>query len=255
MMFPDGQALAMLALHPTAELMPESSLSQMISWCIDEFGNGQTLCTATRERLDANTALRFLRNLDDSITPVCILGTTAAFAVLFEAVSQIGEPIALPSGSRLMDTGGAKGQKAPLTPGQVVERARGLLGVDPELVINEYGMTEMCSQLYDETRFNSDLLEAPCVRMKLAPPWLRPAALDPLTLQPREDGQPGMLAFFDLANVGSISALMTEDLGLVRGHRVIILGRAAAASARGCALGIQQFAVNELPGARPGFDD
>src|SRR5712692_548809 len=32
MLFPDGRRLAMLALHPTADRMPESSLSQMVSW-------------------------------------------------------------------------------------------------------------------------------------------------------------------------------------------------------------------------------
>src|SRR5208337_4678613 len=38
MLFPDRRRLRMLALHPTAERMPESSLSQMISWCIESFG-------------------------------------------------------------------------------------------------------------------------------------------------------------------------------------------------------------------------
>jgi hypothetical protein len=245
MMFPDGQSLAMLALHPTTDRMPESSLSQMISWCIDEFGNGQALCAATRQSLDTNAALQYLRSLAWADTPVCILGTTAACALLFEAALQNHAPITLPLGSRLMDTGGAKGQRIPLTPDQFVKRAQSLLGVKPQLVINEYGMTEMCSQLYDATSFNSDSSAKAGARMKLAPPWLKPAALDPLTLNPMDDGQPGMLAFFDLANVGSISALLTEDLGLVRDHQVVILGRATIAGARGCALAIQQFATNE----------
>src|SRR5438445_1752248 len=49
MLFPDGRRTAMLALHPTADRMPESSLSQMLSWCIDEFGGGPVLCAARRE--------------------------------------------------------------------------------------------------------------------------------------------------------------------------------------------------------------
>ncbi|HEX3409810.1 MAG TPA: hypothetical protein VHS07_05990 [Candidatus Binataceae bacterium] len=84
------------------------------------------------------------------------------------------------------------------------------------------------------------------LRVKLAPPWLRPTVLDPVTLLPLEDGRVGLLTFFDLANVGSISALMTEDFGIVNGDTVSILGRAAAGGARGCALGIDQFARHEL---------
>ena len=38
---PTGAGCAILAMHPTADAMPESSLSAMISWCIEEFGDGQ----------------------------------------------------------------------------------------------------------------------------------------------------------------------------------------------------------------------
>ena len=63
-------------------------------------------------------------------------------------------------------------------------------------------------------------------------------------VRPMRDGDIGMLTFFDLANVGSVSAVMTEDLGFVEGGRVRVLGRAAG-EARGCALGIGQFSATE----------
>jgi hypothetical protein len=273
MLFPDGRRLAMLALHPTADRMPESSLSTMLTWCIEEFGAGAILCAATRAKVDTAAAIQFLDNAQVRCDPVCILGTTAASAALFEAVAQRGRAITLSAGSRLMDTGGAKGQAIPLTSVEVVERAHDTLGIDLALIINEYGMTEMCSQLYDATPFNSvaappdsiatrlgpvsppfisDMEVQPAIRMnpvgfrvKLAPPWLRPTVLDPVTLRPLDEGRVGLLAFFDLANVGSISALMTEDIGMVRGDAVTILGRAAAGGARGCALSIDEFARRE----------
>ena len=245
MMFPDGAHPAILALHPTADRMPESSLAQMISWCIDEFGYGDAFCAATRESVDTDSATEFLHTAERLKRPVCILGTTASCAALYAALRRKGIAISLAAGSRLMDTGGAKGQLVPLSPEQVAAEAHELLGIQPPLVINEYGMTEMCSQLYDATCFNSDYDAPPGKRMKLAPPWLRPVALDPVTLKPTTEGQPGMLGFFDLANVGSISGLMTEDVGIVRGNAVAVLGRAAAADRRGCALAIQQFAESE----------
>jgi hypothetical protein len=244
MMFPDVVRLAMLALHPTADRMPESSLAQMISWCIEEYGDGSALCVATRESVNTAQAREFLRAMQRLNRQVCVLGTTAACAALYAALREEGAALRLPAGSRLMDTGGSKGQRMPLSPEQVVADAHELLGIEPALVINEYGMTEMCSQLYDATSFNSTSRVPAGRRIKLAPPWLKPAALDPITLRPKPGGQPGVLAFFDLANVGSISALMTEDVGIVRDDTVMVLGRAAA-DLRGCALAIQQFAESE----------
>ena len=47
-MFPDGAPVRMLAMHPTADRMPESSLSTMITWCMAEFAQGPSLCAADR---------------------------------------------------------------------------------------------------------------------------------------------------------------------------------------------------------------
>jgi hypothetical protein len=243
MMFPDRRRLAMIALHPTVELMPESSLSQMISWCIEEFGSAESARAATREGIDVANTLDFLHGRERAGAPVCLLATTAACAKLFAAMGE--SAIALPTGSRLMDTGGAKGQIAPLSAGEVVEQAERRLRLDPSCVINEYGMTEMCSQLYDATSLNSDRRDAPTVRIKLPPPWLRPFALDPTSLRPVADGEVGLLAFFDLANVASVSMLLTEDLGAISDGGVRILGRAATGDARGCALAIAEFAERQ----------
>jgi hypothetical protein len=250
MLFADGARMAMLALHPTSDLMPESSLSAMLSWCIEEFGTETVLCAASRDGVDTAAAVDFLHDNQLRQSPVCILGTTAASAKLFESIDRRREPLRLPTGSRLMDTGGAKGQQIPLTPAEVVARAQSCLGIDPNLVINEYGMTEMCSQLYDATPFNSALAAYPGYRVKLPPPWLRPTILDPVTLKPMPKGQVGLIGFFDLANVGSISALVTEDLGFIEDGAVAILGRTAAGGARGCALSIEEFARREMDAQR-----
>lgn len=247
MMFPDGARMAMLAMHPTADLMPESSLARMVSWCGDEFGAGPMHCVATREGVDTASAAQFLAAAAERGERVCILGTTAAFAALYERLRGRGERLRLAPGSRLMDTGGAKGQATPLSAEAVIAGARDLLGVEPALAINEYGMTELCSQLYDATPFNYPGAEAAAEsRIKIAPPWLKPVALDPLTMRPVAPGAVGMLAFFDLANAGSISALMTEDFGVTRDGVVAIMGRAAAGGARGCALAIDEFAEREM---------
>lgn len=245
MLFADHRKPWMLALHPTADLMPASSLAWMITWCIEHFGGGRTLCAADRRGVELERAVRFLREAEAKKESVCLLGTTASFGALFEELRRRNSAIRLASGSRMMDTGGAKGQALPLDADAVVSEARSLLGIEPSQVINEYGMTEMCSQLYDATAFNSAAGESPRQRRKLPPPWLRVTALDPVTLSPVKEGELGVLSFFDLANVGSVSALLTEDFGIVTNDGVQILGRSGQGEARGCALGIEQFAAVE----------
>jgi hypothetical protein len=190
--------------------------------------------------LDVQAALAFLRRATEDAAPVCILGTTAAYAAIFHELAARGQAIALRPLSRMMDTGGPKGQMAPLGAGEVVELARNRLEMDPAYVINEYGMTELCSQLYDATEFNAPG-EAARERVKLAPPWMRPLAIDPVTLRHLPDGTRGLLGFIDLANVNSVSAVLTEDFGMVHDGRVRILGRASVGGPRGCALSVAQF--------------
>ncbi|HUO06553.1 MAG TPA: hypothetical protein VMU16_15265 [Candidatus Binataceae bacterium] len=243
MLYPDRMKTAMLAMHPLPAVMPESSLSTMIGWAIEEFGTGKTFAAASRDRVDVSGAVQFLLDTTALTEPVSILGTTAALSSLFDLLRARSERIHLATGSRIMDTGGAKGQAVPLTPAESIRTAGDLLGVAPEVIVNEYGMTELCSQLYDATPFNTPGASSRAERFKIAPPWMRVIARDPVTLKPVPDGAAGLLAFFDFANVGSVSSVMTEDIGIVENHRVRVIGRSSAASARGCALAIGQFAA------------
>jgi hypothetical protein len=50
------------------------------------------------------------------------------------------------------------------------------------------------------------------------------------------DGETGLIRVFDLANVFSVMAIQTEDLGIRRGDGFELIGRAALAESRGCSL-------------------
>jgi hypothetical protein len=61
--------------------------------------------------------------------------------------------------------------------------------------------------------------------------------LDPEDLRPVPPGEPGLLCHHDLANAGSVSVVLTEDLGrAVGGDGIEVLGRVAGAEPRGCGL-------------------
>jgi hypothetical protein len=49
-------------------------------------------------------------------------------------------------------------------------------------------------------------------------------------------GETGLIRVFDLANVYSVMAIQTEDLGVRRADGFELTGRATGAEARGCSL-------------------
>jgi len=114
----------------------------MISWMVEEFGAGDALCVADRKGVEIAPAMEFLQAAEHIGEPVCLMGTTAAFGALFDELRAHRLHLSLARGSRLMDTGGAKGQRVPLRSGQVVEQAQALLGLDPALAIKPIEDTE-----------------------------------------------------------------------------------------------------------------
>jgi hypothetical protein len=167
---------------------------------------------------------------------VLILGTALALLNALERLE--GEPLALlPPGSRIMETGGFKGAGRDVTRVDLYGRLSEATGVPLERIVSEYGMTELLSQLYEPV-----LSEGPgAVGTHVPPPWLKVRALDPATLEELPGGDEGLLCFFDLANVGSICHVLTEDVGSVWKGRVRLAGRAGGAEPRGCSLAMDEL--------------
>jgi hypothetical protein len=68
------------------------------------------------------------------------------------------------------------------------------------------------------------------------PPWARVQIISPETGREVREGETGLIRVFDLANVFSVMAIQTEDLGIRRGDGFELVGRASLAEARGCSL-------------------
>ena len=68
------------------------------------------------------------------------------------------------------------------------------------------------------------------------PPWARVQIISPETGREVAEGETGLIRIFDLANVFSVAAIQTEDLGIRRGDGFELVGRAQLAEPRGCSL-------------------
>jgi hypothetical protein len=110
------------------------------------------------------------------------------------------------------------------------------LRIPPSCVVNEYGMTELSTQFYDQTLSVDRQTDE-----KTAPPWSRVLVIDPNTGKEAAEGERGLIRVFDLANLWSMMCIQTEDLGIARGDRFEILGRAAGAEVRGCSLNAEML--------------
>ncbi len=60
--------------------------------------------------------------------------------------------------------------------------------------------------------------------------------LDPVTLEELPEGEVGILCHYDLANLGSACAVLTEDRGRAVGRGIEWIGRTDGAPPRGCSL-------------------
>jgi hypothetical protein len=236
MLFPDVERIAMVMLAPHESEAPDSSLDYMIARFAEWFGQRSTW--VWREgALDLDALCSALREAEASNTPVALLGTSFAFV---HAEDGLGDTrFSLPEGSRVMQTGGYKGRSRELDPGDLLRAIGARYGIPEAWVINEFGATELSSQMYDTTLRDS-WVGASAPRRLWAPPWLRATPVDPDSLEPVEGDSVGLLRLDDCANLDSVCCIQTADLARRCEDGIVVLGRAPGAVPRGCSLAADQ---------------
>jgi hypothetical protein len=163
------------------------------------------------------------------------LGTAFSFVHLLDFLEERNLRIQLPAGSCVLETGGYKGRSRTLSKPDLHALITERLGVPPSHILCEYGMSELSSQAYDRVLEVSGTA-ARGSRVFHFPPWSRARVVSPETGREVADGETGLLRVFDLANVFSVMAIQTEDLGIRRGKGFELVGRAERAEPRGCSL-------------------
>ncbi|HEY0393435.1 MAG TPA: hypothetical protein VGD01_02985 [Candidatus Elarobacter sp.] len=238
MLLSDGARLRYLNLVPDPRENPHSSLGHMMATVARARGDGAGGWYLRGDALDADGFVRAAARAVAENVPVCVATTAFALVALLDALAERGVTLALPDGSRIMETGGFKGRTRVVERARLYAEASAALGVPVEAIVAEYGMTELSSQYYDA--FASRALLEP--RVKVAPPWLRAIVVDG-DGKPLPDGVVGAIRHVDLANRGSVISVETEDLGALVGPAtgspvagLVLLGREQGAELRGCSL-------------------
>ncbi len=209
-------------LTPTPQQAPQSSLAHMMGVLADTAEKAPIWAVNhTNGQIDYDAIAKATQSQE----PIALLGTALAFLHLFEQLKQLDHPLKLPTGSWAMETGGYKGTHRQLEKAELYTMFQDQLGLESDLIINEYSMTELSSQFYTTG------LDKPHV----GPPWTRIRVVDPLTETDALPGEPGHLVIYDLANLHSVMAIRTQDLAISNGdNSFTLLGRDPSALPRGC---------------------
>ncbi|HCW77881.1 MAG TPA: hypothetical protein DG084_02100 [Gemmatimonadetes bacterium] len=226
-LLPDVNKIRVISLIPSPVAASHSSLSWMVGMAVDAFADEvDWLIQANGEW--ARDAFDVLRAASEEEAPVLVLGTALAFLHLKEAGDE--PSVTLPANSRAMVTGGFKGVRRAIGRSELYSTITDCTGIDRNRIVNEYGMTELLSQMYEPVL--TEGIKA--ARRLAAPPWLSVRVLDPATLEDKPEGEQGIISFFDLANLGSVSHVLTEDLGALEDGRLTVFGRVPGSEPRGC---------------------
>jgi hypothetical protein len=239
------ERMPMGILFPDEQAMPNSSLAHYLALAKTEFGTPDSRYFLTPEGLDMPGLCTVLEASERSGRPYALLGASFSLVHVMDALRAQGRSFRLPPGSRILDTGGYKGQSRELPLEDFYAGLTQLLGVPRSHCINMYGMTELSTH------------------------WIRSRLVEPVTGRSVAPGERGILVHCDLANYNAVTTILTEDVGLwadggflspgrpkiesgplggqrphevgKRGGGFLLLGRAEGAAAKGCSLAVDEF--------------
>ena len=226
--------LPMVALALSPDALPGSSLSFMLGVVAEELTTLDGYFVTVDGGIDLPGLEGVLKARAAAGEPLLLVGTAFTFVHWLDSMIARAVRLPLPEGSRIMETGGFKGRSREVLRPELYGALTDRLGVPDNHIVNEYGMTELLSQYYEPV-----LRGRP--RRHVSPPWLRTRVLDPATLAPQPHGKPGLIQHVDLANLNSVSAVLTEDLGILTDDGLELLGRAGAAEPRGCSIAMDEL--------------
>jgi hypothetical protein len=265
------QRVPIISLTPSRAAAPHSSLVYMFESIREKFGSDSSALVGRADQnggwtVNAEAAVGMLRRSVEADEPILILGTAFSYVHLLDYLADHDINFKLPNDSYAMETGGYKGRSRNLPKDELHQLICERLGIPPTNIICEYGMSELSSQAYDQPstyhrsrtsrreEAHSNLrdrnqslltsaatmlaLEKECGRPRVFhfPPWARVQIISPETGREVNEGETGLIRIYDLANVFSVMAIQTEDLGVRRGDGFELIGRATLAEPRGCSL-------------------
>jgi hypothetical protein len=239
-LFPDEVRTLILIIAPSPHIAPHMIMAYGMDRLKDEFGLPRSRFLVGKEGFAVKDLVDEIRRSETGGIPVTLCGGSSGFVNFFDYCRKERLRFQLPRGSRCLDAGGFKGKSREVGREEFLDYCEEFLRIPRNFCVNLLGMTEIASQLYDNSLKNFTRgVDAP--RFKVNPPWTKTLVVNPETSEPLPPGGIGLLRHFDLANRGHICAIQTDDLGRAVEGGFEIYGPAGGGDAKGCSLTIDEM--------------
>ena len=215
-LFPDfakGQRCRVLILAPSPEMAPSMGMAVGMDETRRLFGTPDSRFLLSHSGIDVAALVQALTEAEASGVPVAMIGSTSAFVFFFNACKKRGVSFHLPEGSRIGDGGGYRGRFGEVTQEDYLRLAWDVLGIPATHCVNVLGMAESATGYFDNTLRRAVKGLPPAKRMRQNPPWTRTLAVSLDTLEPLPPGEVGLLRHYDVANLPTVLAVQTDNLG------------------------------------------
>lgn len=226
--FEEGRRCRILILAPSPELAPSMGMAIGMEQTRHHFGTQDSMFLLGKSGIHINELLKALRKSESSGVPLALIGATSAYVYFFQACRRKKMKFCLPPGSRVCDGGGYRGRFGKVTRDDYYAMVQEALGIPDSHCVNVLGEAETATNLFDDSfrRYVKGL--PPRQRTRPVPPWCRVRAMSIDDLSPLPDGEIGLLAHWDLANVPMVLSVITDNLGYTtdNGQGCEMVGRA-----------------------------
>ncbi len=230
-LFPDFEGdkrCRILILAPSPEMAPSMGMAIGMDQTRLHFGTPDSMFLLGKSGININELLKALRESEASGIPVALIGATSAYVYFFQACKRKKMRFCLPAGSRICDGGGYRGRFGKLTREDYYGMVQEVIGIPGSHCVNVLGEAETATNLFDDSLRRKVKGLPARTRTRPVPPWCRVRAMSIDDLSPLPDGEIGLLAHWDLANVPTVLAVITDNLGYTtdNGQGCEMVGRA-----------------------------
>lgn len=226
--FEEGKRCRILILAPSPELAPSMGMAIGMDQTRRAFGTPDSMFLLGKSGIHISKLLKALRESEASGVPVALIGATSAYVYFFQACRRKKMKFCLPPGSRICDGGGYRGRFGPVSREDYYGMAEEILGIPETHCVNVLGEAETATNLFDDALRRHVKGLPKRKRTRPVPPWSRVRAMSIDDLSPLPDGEVGLFAHWDLANVPTVLAVITDNLGYTTddGRGCEMVGRA-----------------------------
>jgi len=230
--FDEGERCRILLMAPSQKVAPSMGMAIGMEQTKEHFGTTDSMFVLKRRGIDVKALMGALEESETSGVPIAMVGATATYVYFMRACEEKGISFKLPPKSRICDGGGYRGRFGPITRDEYYALVEKIFGVPENWCINVLGEGETASNYFDDAILRTVRNMEPRERIKPCHPWNRIRCLDVSDLSVLPDGELGLVQIFDLANVSTVLAVQSDDLGYTKFGGVEMAGRAMVENGR-----------------------